>query len=42
MAGIRQRLGLVKLPKYMKGMPIALILAGTMALAFYGFMGFKL
>ncbi|MGI6198918.1 MAG: electron transport complex protein RnfA [Candidatus Cloacimonadaceae bacterium] len=42
MAGIRQRLGLVKLPKYMRGMPIALILAGTMALAFYGFMGFKL
>lgn len=42
MAGIRQRLGLVTLPKYMRGMPIALILAGTMALAFYGFMGFKL
>ena len=42
MAGIRQRLGLVTLPKYMRGMPIALILAGIMALAFYGFMGFKL
>lgn len=42
MAGIRQRLSLVTLPKYMRGMPIALILAGTMALAFYGFMGFKL
>jgi len=26
----------------MKGMPIALILAGIMALAFYGFMGFKI
>lgn len=42
MAGIRMRLELVNLPKAMKGMPIALILAGVMALAFYGFMGFKL
>ncbi len=42
MAGIRQRLELVTLPKYMRGMPIALILAGIMALAFYGFMGFKI
>jgi len=42
MAGIRQRLELVELPKSMKGMPIALILAGIMALAFYGFMGFKI
>lgn len=42
MAGIRERLELVELPKSMKGMPIALILAGIMALAFYGFMGFKI
>lgn len=42
MAGIRQRLELVEVPKSMKGMPIALILAGIMALAFYGFMGFKI
>ena len=42
MAGIRQRLELVELPKSMKGMPIALILAGIMALAFYGFMGFNI
>ncbi len=42
MAGIRMRLDMVDLPKSMKGMPIALILAGIMALAFYGFMGFKI
>ncbi|MDD3536252.1 MAG: RnfABCDGE type electron transport complex subunit A [Candidatus Cloacimonetes bacterium] len=42
MAGIRMRLEMVEMPKSMKGMPIALILAGTMALAFYGFMGFKI
>ncbi|MCK9557267.1 MAG: RnfABCDGE type electron transport complex subunit A [Candidatus Cloacimonetes bacterium] len=42
MAGIRQRLEKVELPKAMRGMPIALILAGTMALAFYGFMGFNI
>lgn len=42
MAGIRERLELVPMPKSMRGMPIALILAGTMALAFYGFMGFKI
>ncbi|MBM4403711.1 MAG: RnfABCDGE type electron transport complex subunit A [Candidatus Cloacimonetes bacterium] len=42
MAGIRERLELVDIPKSMRGMPIALILAGIMALAFYGFMGFKI
>ncbi|HOH97049.1 MAG TPA: RnfABCDGE type electron transport complex subunit A [Candidatus Cloacimonadota bacterium] len=42
MAGIRERLELVEIPKSMRGMPIALILAGIMALAFYGFMGFKI
>lgn len=42
MAGIRHRLEKVDLPKSMRGMPIALVLAGIMALAFYGFMGFKI
>lgn len=42
MAGLRMRLEMVDMPKSMKGMPIALILAGIMALAFYGFMGFKI
>jgi electron transport complex protein RnfA len=42
MAGLRERLELAEIPKSMRGMPIALILAGIMALAFYGFMGFKI
>ncbi|MCB5234764.1 MAG: RnfABCDGE type electron transport complex subunit A [Candidatus Cloacimonetes bacterium] len=42
MAGIRMRLEKSELPKSMRGMPIALILAGIMALAFYGFVGFKI
>lgn len=42
MAGLRMRMEMVELPRSMKGMPIALILAGIMALAFYGFMGFKI
>jgi len=42
MAGIRERLELVDMPKSMRGMPSGLILAGIMALAFYGFMGLKI
>jgi Na+-translocating ferredoxin:NAD+ oxidoreductase subunit A len=42
MAGLRMRLEMVDMPRSMRGMPIALILAGIMALAFYGFMGFKI
>jgi Na+-translocating ferredoxin:NAD+ oxidoreductase subunit A len=42
MAGMRERLEYADLPESMKGMPIGLILAGVMALAFYGFMGFKI
>ncbi len=42
MAGIRERLEFAEVPKSMKGMPIGLIIAGIMALAFYGFMGFKI
>ena len=39
MAGIRERLERAALPVSMKGMPIALIVAGSMALAFLGFSG---
>jgi electron transport complex protein RnfA len=42
MAGIRERLEYAEIPDCMKGMPIGLILAGIMALAFWGFMGFKM
>jgi electron transport complex protein RnfA len=42
MAGIRERLELVDMPKSMRGFASGLILAGTMALAFYGFMGLKI
>ncbi len=42
MAGLRMRLEKANLPKSMQGMPIALVLAGIMALAFYGFMGLKI
>ena len=38
-AGIRERLELANIPEAMKGFPIALISAGLMALAFFGFSG---
>ncbi|MDO4949156.1 MAG: electron transport complex protein RnfA [Bacteroidales bacterium] len=38
-AGIREQLSLVKLPKGMQGMPIALVTAGLLAMAFMGFSG---
>lgn len=38
-AGIREQLDLVDLPKGMQGAPIALVVAGIMALAFMGFAG---
>lgn len=38
-AGIREALDLVELPKGMKGAPIALVVAGILALAFMGFAG---
>ncbi len=38
-AGIRERLELEDLPKAMKGVPIALITAGILAMAFMGFSG---
>lgn len=40
-AGIREQLELVELPRGMKGVPIALICAGILALAFMGFSGIK-
>lgn len=39
MAGIRERLELVDMPKGVKGVPIALITAGILAMAFMGFSG---
>jgi len=41
MAGIRERLEIAKIPRSLKGMPIAFIVAGCMALAFLGFSGMK-
>lgn len=38
-AGIREHLELMNIPKGMQGMPIALVTAGIMALAFMGFSG---
>lgn len=42
MAGIRERLEKADVPLSMKGMPIALVVAGCMALAFLGFAGMKI
>lgn len=39
MAGIRERLELVFIPKAMRGVPIALIIAGILSIAFMGFQG---
>ena len=38
-AGLREQLSLVRVPKGMDGMPIALVVAGLLALAFMGFSG---
>ena len=38
-AGIREQLSLLKVPKGMQGMPVALLSAGLLALAFMGFSG---
>ncbi|PKP22776.1 MAG: electron transport complex subunit RsxA [Bacteroidetes bacterium HGW-Bacteroidetes-21] len=38
-AGIREQLDLVNIPKGMKGVPIAFVTAGILALAFMGFAG---
>ncbi|HAN19262.1 MAG: electron transport complex subunit RsxA [Bacteroidetes bacterium GWC2_33_15] len=39
LAGIREQMELVNIPKGMKGVPISLITAGILALAFMGFAG---
>jgi H+/Na+-translocating ferredoxin:NAD+ oxidoreductase subunit A len=39
MAGLRERLDKAEVPEAMKGMPIAFVIAGCMALAFLGFAG---
>lgn len=39
MAGIRERIEYNKIPKSFKGMPIVLLTAGLMAIAFFGFKG---
>ncbi len=41
MAGIRERMDKAEVPEAMKGMPIAMIIAGGMALAFLGFAGLQ-
>lgn len=40
-AGIREQLALVSIPKGMKGMPIVLVTASLLALAFMGFSGLQ-
>lgn len=40
-AGIREQLDLLPVPKAMKGIPIALVCAGILAMAFMGFSGIK-
>lgn len=41
-AGIREQLRLTDIPKPMRGVPIALICAGLLAMAFMGFSGIKI
>ena len=42
MAGIREKLELAEVPEPLRGMPIAFLMAGLMAIAFLGFSGLKL
>lgn len=42
MAGIREKLELADIPQSLRGVPIAFIMAGLMAIAFLGFSGLKL
>ena len=41
-AGIREQLSISRVPKCMQGVPIALITAGILAMAFMGFAGIKI
>ena len=36
-SGLREQLDLMKIPKGMKGVPVAFVVAGILALAFMGF-----
>jgi len=42
MAGIREKLELAPIPKPLRGVPIAFIMAGLMSIAFLGFAGLKI
>jgi len=42
MAGIREHLELAPIPKPLKGIPIAFLMAGLMSIAFLGFSGLKI
>ena len=42
MAGLRERLEMAPIPKALRGIPIAFLMAGCMAIAFLGFSGLKL
>ena len=42
MAGVREKVGRSAIPKPFQGFPIALIIAGILAMAFYGFSNFSL
>ena len=41
MAGIRTQLSITDVPQPMRGVPVALITAGILAMAFMGFAGIK-
>ncbi|MCH5245263.1 MAG: electron transport complex protein RnfA [Muribaculaceae bacterium] len=41
-AGVREQLELVNVPRAMRGVPIALVVAGLLAMAFMGFSGIKI
>lgn len=41
-AGIREQLSMTEVPRPMRGVPIALICAGLLALAFMGFSGISI
>lgn len=38
-AGLREHMELMRVPKGMRGVPIALVVAGILAMAFLGFSG---
>ncbi|RLB13578.1 MAG: electron transport complex subunit RsxA, partial [Deltaproteobacteria bacterium] len=40
--GIRERLELAEVPEIIRGVPLALVCAGLMSIAFLGFAGFSI